>query len=506
MATRKKTEQKAEFGDFQTPRDLARQACSLLARLGLRPSCILEPNCGKGSFVLAAIEHFPSAKDIVGVEINREYVNTARSAVTKVAPSGINIRIINEDFFKVQWKSILESLPDPLLVIGNPPWVTNAELGILGSSNLPVKSNFQNRRGFDAITGKSNFDISEWMLIRELEWIKARQATLAMLCKTAVARKVLYHAWENGLQLKQSDIYLIDAAKHFGAAVDACLLVVMTSLDNGNFDCQVHESLEAESSINVFGYREKRLVSNVTAFDRWKHLAGEGHYKWRSGIKHDCSKLMELREENGRYRNGLGELVELEADYLYPMLKSSEVAKGNDLQPSRWMLVTQHHIGENTRHIQILAPKTWHYLLKHAQLLDKRSSSIYRNRPRFSVFGVGDYSFIQWKVAISGLYKKLHFRVVGPFKNKPVVLDDTCYFIACKSRKEAFFLAQLLNSEIAKNFFSAFIFWDEKRPITLGLLSRLDTFALARELNLEEALNEFLRDQQTSNDQLSLFS
>lgn len=158
MATRKKTEQKAEFGDFQTPRDLARQACSLLARLGLRPSCILEPNCGKGSFLLAAIDHFPSAKDIVGVEINREYVNTARSEVTKVAPSGINIRIINEDFFKVQWKSILESLPDPLLVIGNPPWVTNAELGILGSSNLPVKSNFQNRRGFDAITGKSNLD------------------------------------------------------------------------------------------------------------------------------------------------------------------------------------------------------------------------------------------------------------------------------------------------------------------------------------------------------------
>ncbi len=506
MATRKKSKLKVEFGDFQTPRSLAGQVCSVLSRRGLKPLSILEPNCGKGGFLIATIEYFGSAKDIVGVEINREYVNAANSALGSADHSGKNIRIIHEDFFKVQWRRILKSLPDPLLVIGNPPWVTNAELGILGSSNLPVKSNFQNRRGFDAITGKSNFDISEWMLIQELEWINGRQATLAMLCKTAVARKVLHHAWKNGLHLERSDIYLIDALKHFGAAVDACLLVVMGSLDNGNFDCQVHESLEAESSINIFGYRDKHLVSNVTNFDRWKHLEGEERYKWRSGIKHDCSKVMELREENGQYRNRLGEIVDLEDDYLYPMLKSSDIANGRDIHPSRWMLVTQHHIGENTRQIQLIAPKTWQYLIKYAHFLDQRSSSIYHNRPRFSVFGVGAYSFSQWKVAISGFYKKLDFRVVGPYRNKPVVVDDTCYFIACKSRREAVFLSQLFNSEIARNFFSAFIFWDEKRPITLSVLSHLDILALAHELNLEDTLNEFLRDRLSFGEQLPLFS
>lgn len=506
MTIRKKNKQKVEFGDFQTPRNLAGKICALLSRRDLRPSSILEPNCGKGNLLLAAIEYFASAKDIVGIEINREYVNAAHSAVKKASINGKNIRIVLEDFFKVQWDSILESLPDPLLVVGNPPWVTNAELSTLGSSNLPVKSNFQNRRGFDAITGKSNFDISEWMLIKELEWINGREATLAMLCKTTVARKALHQAWKNGLHLKRSDIYLIDASKYFGAAVDACLLVVMGGLGNENFDCQVHDSIEAESSINVFGYRDKRLVSNVTIFDRWKHLEGEERYKWRSGIKHDCARVMEFREENGRYRNGFGELVDLEVDYLYPMLKSSSIANGKDLPPSRWMLVTQRHVGENTRQIQLIAPKTWHYLIEHAHFLDRRSSSIYRNRPRFSVFGVGDYSFAQWKVAISGFYKKLGFKVVGPYRNKSVVVDDTCYLIACKSKKEAVFLAQLFNSEIAKNFFSAFIFWDEKRPITLGLLSRLDILALSRELNLEDTLKEFLRGQQSPAHQLSLFS
>jgi len=42
-------------------------------------------------------------------------------------------------------------------------------LGIWNSDNLPPKSNFQKRRGFEAVTGKSKFDISEWMLLQHRE-------------------------------------------------------------------------------------------------------------------------------------------------------------------------------------------------------------------------------------------------------------------------------------------------------------------------------------------------
>ncbi|MHC4476400.1 MAG: N-6 DNA methylase [Planctomycetota bacterium] len=497
---------RSEFGDFQTPKDLARRACATLARLGLRPSAILEPNCGKGNFLMAAIEQFRGAKDVFGVEINAEYVRGLQSLIEQNNPDRMKIRIVNEDFFKVKWHGILESLPDPLLIVGNPPWITNADLGSIGGTNLPTKSNFQNRRGLDAITGKSNFDISEWMLMRELEWMQGRQATLAMLCKTTVARKVLHYAWKSGMPVGQASIHLINAPKHFAAAVDACLLVVSASADEPHFNCRIYESLEAQAPTDVFGYRDKQLVSSVERFDRWQHLQGPERYKWRSGIKHDCAKIMELRKEDGRYRNGFGELVELDADYVYPMLKSSDVANGRASRPVLWMLVTQQHIGENTRLLQKLAPRTWDYLSRHGDLLDRRGSSVYRNRPRFSMFGVGDYSFARWKVAVSGLYKKLRFTVVGPFDNKPVVLDDTCYFIACRSKEEAFFVGGLLNSEIANEFFSAFIFWDAKRPITLSVLRRLDILALARAMNVEEELNEFLDEQQRPTAQMSLFS
>jgi hypothetical protein len=164
------------------------------------------------------------------------------------------------------------------------------------------------------------------------------------------------------------------------------------------------------------------------------------------------------------------------------VLKSSELAKGKTKQPTRFILVTQRSIGQDTTEIEMKAPKTWKYLLDHAEVLDRRGSSVYKKRPRFSVFGVGDYTFAPWKVAISGLYKKLHFRAVGTWQGKPIVLDDTSYFVACESKPEAILVCDLLNSDAARAFYSAFIFWDAKRPITVAVLKLLDLSALAKEL------------------------
>lgn len=506
MALRKKSKNKAEFGDFQTPIELAREVCSVLHQQGVSPMSILEPTCGKGSFIMAALERFPSVRNAVGIDINSDYIRIVRSSIEKSSQAVGPIQLVSKNFFDVDWGHTLESLPDPLLVIGNPPWITNAELGRIGSGNLPNKSNFQNHRGIDAITGKSNFDISEWMLSRLIEWITDRDATLAMLCKTTVARKVIHRAWKNVNQLGRSHIYHIEASKYFNAAVDTCLLVVSTTKSRGIFDCQVYGSLRDTSPSVTIGYRRNRLVANIAYFEHWNHLEGKQRYQWRSGVKHDCAKVMEFRREADGYRNGFGELVDLEDEYLYPMFKSSEISNGPVPQPSRWMLVPQQVMGESTRQIRQLAPKTWQYLQAHAQQLDNRASSIYRNRPRFAVFGVGDYSFAPWKIAISGFYKKLDFKVVGSCGKKSVVLDDTCYFIACKSEREASFICELLNSDIAKEFFSAFIFWDEKRPITVRLLKRLDLLNLARELGVEGTLQEFIDQYPRKHEQPLLFS
>jgi hypothetical protein len=128
--------------------------------------------------------------------------------------------------------------------------------------------------------------------------------------------------------------------------------------------------------------------------------------------------------------------------------------------------------------------------------LKKRGSSIYRNRPQFSVFGVGPYSFSPWKVAISGLYKKLDFSCIGLFGDRPVVFDDTCYFFPCDSEEQARILYTLVASNAAVEFFSALVFWDSKRPITSALLNTLDLAELARLLGLWDATTRVIAERQ----------
>ena len=129
-----------ERGDFQTPRELANRVCTLLLKKGVRPTSILEPTCGEGNFLLSALKHFPSASEAVGVDINPEYVSELRKEIARREDSQ-PIRITQGDFFEIDWGEVLDGLPEPILVIGNPPWVTNAELTKLGSDNLPQKTN-----------------------------------------------------------------------------------------------------------------------------------------------------------------------------------------------------------------------------------------------------------------------------------------------------------------------------------------------------------------------------
>lgn len=504
----RKSKRRIEFGDFQTPIDLSNWICDFLVEQGLRPSSILEPTCGEGNLLLSALDRFVSVTNAIGTDINPEYITRVRARLATRSYSG-QVDVFQGNFFDLDWRQILDSLPDPVLVIGNPPWVTSSELASLGSENLPEKTNFQGFSGLDAKTGKSNFDISEWMLIHILEFLDRRSATMAMLCKTSVARKVLAHAWKRNLPLGRSRVHLIDAKEAFNASVDACLLICdTTTSQRQDQTCQVYKGISEDVYQTTFGHRNNRLIANIEYYERWKHLEDGNAYRWRSGIKHDCSRVMELRKERHGFRNKLGELFDLEATYVYPMLKSSDIAKEETPQPSRWMLVTQRNVGEDTATIKHIAPKTWSYLTSHSEFFDRRKSSVYKGQPRFSIFGVGEYTFAPWKVAISGLYKKLHFAVVGPYAEKPVVLDDTCYFIPCQSEEEAQYLSGLLNSEVAEEFFRSFIFWDAKRPITISVLERLSLMALARELWTEDIMEGFLsaeKSSASSHRQLALF-
>src|SRR5437773_1338778 len=343
----------------------------------------------------------------------------------------------------------------------------------MNGSNLPTKENFQGFRGIEARTGKSNFDISEWMLIRLVKALRGRSATIAMLCKTGTARKLLRFAWQNDGRIASASLYRIDAKKHFGATVDACLLVATTG-QAGPAEAKVFDDLSAKRASTTLGLAGQDLVFDIRTYRRLKHPEGLCPYQWRSGLKHDCASIMELRRTDGKaLQNKLGEHVSIEPDYLFPLLKCSELANGR-LEPERYVVVTQRRVGDDTATIANKAPRTWRYLDSHRNLFEARKSSIYSSRMPFALFGIGDYSFASWKVAVSGLHRTARFSLIGPVGEKPVMFDDTCYFVPFQDEHEARVVSEILNSEEYKGFLTSLTFTDSKRPITVELLQRLN--------------------------------
>ncbi|MBD2360817.1 SAM-dependent methyltransferase [Anabaena minutissima FACHB-250] len=468
---------KLEYGDFQTPLELAEKICEKLVQLGVNPDIIVEPTCGLGNFIEAASHSFPRAKKIFGIEINSHYLDKIKEKQIFLNDKRFDIRC--GDFFQVDWSSIIGQFNKEILIVGNFPWVTNSKQGSIDSENLPIKNNFQNHHGLDAITGKSNFDISEWMLIRLVQCLQKHNGYLAMLCKNSVSRKLLNYIHSQKFNLAYSATYKIDAKKYFSVNVDACLFLCKFDLISKNYFCDIFDNLETSKYYRI-GYHNKILVKDLVTLKRLEKLYNnKTNIKWRSGIKHDCASVMELHKINDIFINGLGEIVDIEETYLFPLIKGSYVAQNKTIATDRYILVTQKFVGEPTENIRYLAPKTWKYLETHEKLLDIRKSKIYQNKPRFSIFGVGSYSFYPWKIAICGLYKKLEFRLIGKISEKPTIFDDTVYFLSFEDEKTAFKTFELLTSSLAKDFYSSLVFWDEKRPIKSSILNSLDLAVLA---------------------------
>jgi hypothetical protein len=179
---------------------------------------------------------------------------------------------------------------------------------------------------------------------------------------------------------------------------------------------------------------------------------------------------------------------DIEQDYLFPLLKSADVFRGRTSSVSRWMVVPQRRLSDDTGRLERDAPRLWRYLNDNAGALDRRKSVIHRNRPRFGVFGLGGYTFTPFKVAISGMHKSLVFRAVGPLRGKPAVFDDTCYFLSFSSAADCALVAALLSSRTVRELLASLVFPDAKRPVTKRLLQKIDLCALLEPAGAPELL------------------
>jgi hypothetical protein len=466
-----------ELGDFQTPPGLVAAVLARLGPVGTRWTRVLEPTCGRGHFLAGLLDLDPPPREVHGVELQDEHARRAQRLADR-APGSVKAGVTRADLFELDLRRVPHwTESGPLLVVGNPPWVTSAELGALGRGNVPPKWNVKGARGLDAKTGASNFDLAEAVWLKLLTELADERPTVALLCKTAVARNVLEHAARSGWGVASAMLMRVDARAWFGASVEACLLCVTLGSGPGPGleRIPVFADLGAAVPEKTMGFARGRLVADLDAYAPFAFADGRCPFVWRQGLKHDAAAVMELKPDGqSMLRNRVGEPVDVEPGQVFPLLKGTDLAGADRPAPKRSVLVTQRRPGDDTERLAQDAPRLWAYLQRHAGAFAARKSSVYRGRPPFAMFGVGPYSFASWKVAVSGLHKAPRFRAVGPGGGRPVMLDDTCYFVACRTPEQAALVAALLNEPGALGLLRALAFPGAKRPVTKSLLQRLD--------------------------------
>lgn len=452
-------------GDFQTPKDLASKVWATLDSSDY--DLVIEPTFGRGSFITTLPDDYRA--DIIGWEIQEDYY---RAALVECKAAG-NLHLVNADIFTITEKDIPTTPETTVLVIGNPPWVTNAEQGSLGGKNTGRKQNFKALNGLDALTGKSNFDVSEAIILRLVNLLsrECKVAQFALLVKFSVVRSLLQY-FEGQPLIGDFEYHMIDALRYFGAAVDAGLFKFRLGGDNlRRFSCLMYEDIGGKKAGEV-GLVNSKLVYDIPAFNRVSFMENKGQsfYVWRQGVKHDAAKILELAEQSGALKNRLGETVEIEQETLHQLYKSSDIFHG---RTSRFVIpIYQRSITDPMSDLEQRYPKLYSYLRQHEAYFLARKSSIYKHRPVFTMFGIGDYTHARYKIAIAGLYTQPVFRLLQP-SPRPVVLDDTGYMLPTNDRREAIYLLAVLSLDSTRDFLCSISHPRDKRRFSKDTLQRL---------------------------------
>jgi hypothetical protein len=495
VSTRSARAPRRELGDFQTPAGLVSEVLNSLEPIASRWPRVLEPTCGEGGFIAGLLGLRSPPREIQAIEIQPDYCQTVTRLVAGMGHSSrVVVRCAN--LFDVALDRDLSwEVDGPLLVVGNPPWVTSATLGRLDSQLQPPRRKDSGQSGLSARTGASNFDVAEAVWLELLRKFRGQSVTIALLCKRSVARRVLRFVLEAELPVADASIRLIDAAYWFHATVDACLLTISMKPElipaRRGTEIPVFSGFGVSTPSTVMGFWGSSLIADRVEHQKWEFADGRSPRTWRQGIKHDAAGVMELRREPGNdcWLNRSGEVVDVEREHVYPLVKAADLGFDRAGRPARGVIVTQSKIGADTTDLARTAPRLWAYLQSHAVEFARRKSSIYRGQPPFALFGIGPYTFAPYKVAISGLRKQPQFRALGLEEGKPVILDDASYLLPCATAPEAALLAAICNDPITLGLIRSAAFIDDKRPITKALLQRLDLAAVLERTDRTELLD-----------------
>jgi adenine-specific DNA-methyltransferase len=480
------------LGEYYTPRGVADLALDALP-VSVTDASILDPGCGSGVFLTATLDRKRQERtgppesildaavgSVVGIDVNPVAVKSAtlayctalfdeldatdreRFAVPVFLTDALGLTRDDEIEFR---GASLDTTFDTL--VGNPPWIPwerlSERLKDRWRERYVEPLDLQPHEGVAARLGHSNDDVSvpfAWTCVHR--YLRAG-GTAAFVLKRDLMRgpagAVLRRLRVGDRSLALADVQDLSALDPF-PAVGANTAVYAFQADaepsfpvpttvwtpgDGQADFGSGAALRESATATATELVPLDPDDTTTAWlraDAERAALGSCVHEIRHGLKDDANDVFGLARD---------ELDRIEPDLVYPYLKSRHVRKwgltGHDLR-----LIPQTQAGEdNEAWLREEYPETYDYLDANRDPLTDRSSSWLDRGPFYSVFGLGEYTWADYKVAWCRLGFKPHFTVVSTrddpdLGEKQVIPGDHYMFVATDDRRTAHYLCALLNA------------------------------------------------------------
>jgi hypothetical protein len=218
--------------------------------------------------------------------------------------------------------------------------------------------------------------------------------------------------------------------------------------DDAPADAAAFDSLDAMAGTLERRETDLRPVAPDDPADAWvrgdaeRRAMGECDYTIRHGVKDDAKAVYSVDE---------GTLDRIETDHVYPYLRSKHVVKYGLFGHDRHLVPLRRTGDGDPDALARESPETYAYLEENRERLEARGSSWFDDDPFYDLFGLGPYTWADYKVVWCRLGFKPHFAVVSTVEDpvlgeKPVVPGDHFMFVGTDDPDVAHYLCALLNS------------------------------------------------------------
>jgi len=153
--------------------------------------------------------------------------------------------------------------------------------------------------------------------------------------------------------------------------------------------------------------------------------------------------------------------TKIEKDLVYPIIKPRHIKKW--IIKGYYNIIIPHkkHGMNNESELRVNCPKTYNYLFSFKDELLKRASRWFKggDKPFYSLFGIGEYTFKPFKVVWSSIGYLPAFAVATKVDDdyigsKEIIPDNTIGYISFDSLDDAHYVCAILNSGLVEKLFS----------------------------------------------------